>query len=132
MQVNNQKGVALLISIFILFFLSGIFLHYLSLYESEKRFMELEQEWNTFDNLLLTAIDDIMVIKKSQSVDFLSAGKFEYETGKATFQITVEETGEFIFIEVTTPKGKIRRGRFFHHHETGEITGWAEGRNYEQ
>ncbi|MBU9712233.1 competence type IV pilus minor pilin ComGG [Evansella tamaricis] len=128
--MTNERGMALLVAVFMLFLLSLVFIHYLSVYESEKRFLQLEKEWNTLDNLLMTSLEDLLhQLSQEEENGSLVAGKIQYETGSVNYKVTKVKDGELILLEAFSSIGKVRRAKFHFNKDTGEISLWMEGVN---
>jgi competence protein ComGG len=127
--MNNEKGTVLMLSLTLVFILSLLLLHSLSLYETEKLFLKMEKEWNTLDNLLLTGAAGIVDLMENGDESILSAGKIKLENGEVNYRVT--STGEseaLITVTAETVAGSLKTARFYYNSSTGEINNWEEGR----
>ncbi|UTR09443.1 ComGG family competence protein [Evansella sp. LMS18] len=127
--MKNEKGTVLLLSLTLVFILSLLLLHSLSLYETEKQFLKMEKEWNTLDNLLLTGAAGITNLMENSDGSILSAGKIKLENGEVNYRVTLTgESEALITLTAETVAGTIKTGRFYYNSSTGEINNWEEGR----
>ncbi|MFA9559405.1 competence type IV pilus minor pilin ComGG [Evansella sp. AB-rgal1] len=125
--VKQSKGYALLITIFIMFLLSSTFMHYVSIYRMEKSFLEMEQDWNNHNHLLMTAMQEVLLLKEHDRGN-LVAGNIDLQTGTVNYQIVSNSTIEnTIFLYVKTNEGQYRGAKFTYNNHTGEISNWVEG-----
>jgi competence protein ComGG len=127
--MKNEKGTVLLLSLTLVFILSLLLLHSLSLYETEKQFLKMEKEWNTLDNLLLTGAAGITNLMENSDGSILSVGKIKLENGEVNYRVTLTgESEALITLTAETVAGTIKTGRFYYNSSTGEINNWEEGR----
>ncbi|MDQ0256283.1 competence protein ComGG [Evansella vedderi] len=127
-SIKNEKGVTLLFSIVILFILSSVLLHFITMYESEKRFLELEREWNNLDQLIIGGTKEVINLMEENESGHLVAGRLDFFNGTIHYQIVQETPNEkAIFLQAYTNNGKYRGARFRYHVENKTITGWMEG-----
>ncbi|MDG5788721.1 competence type IV pilus minor pilin ComGG [Evansella sp. AB-P1] len=124
-RVNG--GFALLLSILILFVLSASFIHYLAVFESEKRFFVLEKEVNSLDHMLISALEEVLLLMEEED-EHLAAGKVNDINGTVHYTITHINQNQFsIVIVARTISGSQRGAKFTYHIKTGILTNWTEG-----
>ncbi|MCR6096697.1 hypothetical protein HXA31_05165 [Salipaludibacillus agaradhaerens] len=123
----NEKGFILMLMLIILMCLSLATVTLLNLYEHEKVFANLEQEWATLDQLLVTATAEIVeMIEQQEKYALVSKSTLVYKEGKVTFEIEQEESHYNVFLTSKTRSSYEKKVSFIFNIRTGRIESWQE------
>ncbi|SDY55312.1 competence protein ComGG [Evansella caseinilytica] len=126
--MKNEKGMALLLTVVMLFVLTSLLLHLLSVYESEKLFLQMEKDWHSLDHLLLTGMEEVLSLLEQGKSGDLAAGKLNYSDGVVHYQITRTAGSEqTIFLQAELFSGRTRHVKMTRNAISGEIAQWVEG-----
>ncbi|MCR6106397.1 hypothetical protein HXA34_08905 [Salipaludibacillus agaradhaerens] len=123
----NEKGFILMLMLIILMCLSLATVTLLNLYEHEKVFANLEQEWATLDQLLVTATAEIVqMIEQQEKYALVSKSTLVYKEGMVTFEIEQEESHYNVFLTSETSSSYEKKVSFIFNIRTGRIESWQE------
>ncbi|WP_078577028.1 competence type IV pilus minor pilin ComGG [Salipaludibacillus agaradhaerens] len=123
----NEKGFILMLMLIILMCLSLATVTLLNLYEHEKVFANLEQEWATLDQLLVTATAEIVeMIEQQEKYTLVSKSTLVYKEGMVTFEIEQEESHYNVFLTSETRSSYEKKVSFIFNIRTGRIESWQE------
>jgi competence protein ComGC len=123
----NEKGFILMLMLIILMCLSLATVTLLNLYEHEKVFANLEQEWATLDQLLVTATAEIVeMIEQQEKYALVSKSTLVYKEGMVTFEIEQEESHYNVFLTSETRSSYEKKVSFIFNIRTGRIESWQE------
>ncbi|RKL68748.1 hypothetical protein CR203_01480 [Salipaludibacillus neizhouensis] len=123
----NERGFSLFLVLMILSLSSMLFIHFLVLYENEKRFLEMEQDQYRMEQLIFNGVVEIQ--KQIDEVEqvTLMKGELSYLEGVVKYEIEGSNSNMEIILEVITIRSRQKRVKYNYDKNTKNISGWIEG-----
>ncbi|MGJ9383263.1 competence type IV pilus minor pilin ComGG [Salipaludibacillus sp. CF4.18] len=123
----NERGFSLFLVLMVLSLSSMLFIHFLVLYENEKRFLEMEQDQYRMEQLIFNGVVEIQ--KQIDEVEevTLMKGELSYLEGVVKYEIEGSNTNMEIILEVITNRSRQKRVKYNYDRNTKNISGWIEG-----
>jgi len=123
----NEKGIALLLVLFMMMFLSMVTIHLAVLYKQEKQFLGLEQEQQRLDQLILNGkIEMINLIDLTTIENEVQQGEIRYPEGIILYEIKTDGNVYSIYLKVETIRQYAKQASFTYNREMKMLEEWSE------
>lgn len=123
----NERGFSLFLVLIILLLSSMLLFHFMVLYESEKKFLEMEQEQYRMEQLIFNGVVEVhRQIEDMEQTTFLK-GELSYLEGQVNYEIEGNGTDMKIILKVVTTRNRKKQVKFHYNITTKKISEWIEG-----
>lgn len=126
-RLNDETGFSLLLSIVILFVLTSVLLHTLSLYENEKQFAAMEKESTTLEHLIISSVIYVLSEMEQENDEDLVEGMLEFFEGSVQYERYYSDGKYNVTIRAYLKSGRGKRVQFTYLADTKKIENWIEG-----
>ncbi|WP_096434685.1 competence type IV pilus minor pilin ComGG [Alteribacter populi] len=127
--MNNEHGFVLLMTVLIMFLLSGLILHQSKLLVTEREFTNNYREWVIMDTLLQRGREEVATLILQDHDGTLLISENVTENGTIQYDIVpLENDQAHVTLKVKTSGGNDRMGTFTIDLKTGVVSDWREGK----
>lgn len=124
----NEKGLALLLVLAMMMFLSMMTIHLAAIYTQEKQFMGLEEEQLMLDQLILNGkLEMINSIELAARSEVVQQGEIRYPEGIIVYEIASDGGIYSVFLKVETIRKYAKQASFKYNSEMKTLYEWREG-----